>query len=131
MFFVVLAMFVLSVALFIFDITALVGADKAMRPEPAFGMPLVIFMIILFVAACFLSNSFFSLQSGQARVCVLFGKYVDTVNDEGLRWANPLYAKNLGLVEAGLDSEKPGACRHCLQERAWLCHLDASSDLER
>lgn len=104
MFFVVLAMFVLSVALFIFDITALVGADEAMRSEPAFGMPL---MIILFVAACFLSNGFFSLQSGQARVCVLFGKYIDTVNDEGLRWANPLYAKNLGLVEAGLDSEKP------------------------
>lgn len=104
MFFVILAMFVLSVALFIFDITALVGADEAMRPEPVFGMPL---MIILFVAACFLSNGFFSLQSGQARVCVLFGKYIDTVNDEGLRWANPLYAKNLGLVEAGLDSEKP------------------------
>jgi len=104
MFFVVLAMFVLSVALFVFDITALVGADEAMRPEPAFGMPL---MIILFVAACFLLNGFFLLQSGQARVCVLFGKYVDTVNDEGLRWANPLYAKNLGLVEAGLDSEKP------------------------
>lgn len=107
MFFVVLAMFVLSVALFIFDITALVGADEAMRPEPAFGMPLMIFMIILFVAACFLLNGFFLLQSGQARVCVLFGKYVGTVNDEGLRWANPLYAKNLGLVEAGLDSEKP------------------------
>lgn len=128
MFFIVLAMFVLSVALFIFDVTSLARADEAMRPEPAFGMPL---MIILFVAACFLLNGFFSLQSGQARVCVLFGKYVDTVNDEGLRWANPLYAKNLGLVEAGLDSEKPGACRHCLQERAWLCHLDASSDLER
>ncbi|RRF90591.1 MAG: SPFH domain-containing protein [Coriobacteriaceae bacterium] len=107
MFFVVLAMFVVSVALFIFDVTSLARADNLMLPEPAFSMPLLIFTIVVFAAACFLSNGFFSLQPGQARVCVLFGKYVGTVTDEGLRWANPLYAKNLGLAEAGLDSEKP------------------------
>jgi regulator of protease activity HflC (stomatin/prohibitin superfamily) len=30
-------------------------------------------------------------------VCVLFGKYVGTVRDEGLRWANPFYSRNLGM----------------------------------
>ena len=41
-------------------------------------------------------NGFFSLQPGQARVCILFGKYVGTVRDEGLFWANPFFSKSMG-----------------------------------
>ncbi|MCH3943617.1 MAG: SPFH domain-containing protein [Atopobiaceae bacterium] len=49
----------------------------------------------VFVLACFAANGFFTVQPGQARVCVLFGKYAGTVREEGLRWANPLYARNV------------------------------------
>ena len=41
-------------------------------------------------------NGFFSLQPGQARVCILFGKYVGTVRDEGFFWANPFFSKSMG-----------------------------------
>ena len=51
MFFVVLAMFVVSVALFIFDVTSLARADDLLLPEPAFSMPLLIFTIVVFAAA--------------------------------------------------------------------------------
>jgi regulator of protease activity HflC (stomatin/prohibitin superfamily) len=36
---------------------------------------------------------FFMVNPNEARVLQLFGKYVGTVKDEGLRWANPFYAK--------------------------------------
>ncbi|MGB0496420.1 MAG: SPFH domain-containing protein [Kangiellaceae bacterium] len=37
---------------------------------------------------------FFMVNPNEARVLQLFGKYVGTVKDEGLRWANPFYAKS-------------------------------------
>ena len=60
----------------------------------------LIFAILAFIATSFVRHGFFTLQPGQARVCVLFGKYVGTVRDEGLRWANPLYAKTLGITSS-------------------------------
>lgn len=51
---------------------------------------------VLFTAAIILSCGFFTLQPGQARICVLFGDYKGTVRDEGFRWANPFYSRNLG-----------------------------------
>jgi regulator of protease activity HflC (stomatin/prohibitin superfamily) len=36
---------------------------------------------------------FFTLEPNQAAVLTLFGRYVGTVRDTGLRWANPLYGK--------------------------------------
>lgn len=51
---------------------------------------------VLFTVAIILSCGFFTLQPGQARICVLFGDYKGTVRDEGFRWANPFYSRNLG-----------------------------------
>ena len=36
---------------------------------------------------------FFMVQPNQGKVLLLFGRYVGTVKDEGLRWANPLFQK--------------------------------------
>jgi len=36
---------------------------------------------------------FFMVNPNEARVLQLFGKYVGTVKEEGLRWANPFYTK--------------------------------------
>ncbi|KXB63962.1 SPFH domain-containing protein [Olsenella sp. DNF00959] len=55
---------------------------------------------VMLAVAIILSCGFFTLQPGQARICVLFGKYVGTVRDEGLRWANPFYSRNLGSSNA-------------------------------
>lgn len=37
----------------------------------------------------------FSLQPGQARICILFGNYKGTVKTDGLHFANPFFARSL------------------------------------
>jgi regulator of protease activity HflC (stomatin/prohibitin superfamily) len=41
------------------------------------------------LAALFLTFGFFTLQPNEARVLILFGKYVGTVKKDGFHWANP------------------------------------------
>lgn len=65
------------------------------------GLTMMLLSCLLFVATIIASCGFFTLQPGQARVCVLFGKYVGTVREEGLRWANPFYSRNLGPSSQG------------------------------
>lgn len=52
--------------------------------------------ILLTLAIVVLSIGFFTVQPGQARVCVLFGRYVGTVRSEGFHWANPFLSRSLG-----------------------------------
>ena len=47
------------------------------------------------VFACF---GFFTLEPNEARVLILFGAYKGTVRSSGFHWANPLYARNRGVV---------------------------------
>ncbi|GAB1406987.1 hypothetical protein MASR1M8_09060 [Thermomonas brevis] len=44
-------------------------------------------------AALFLMGGFYTVQPNQAAVISLFGKYVGTVKENGLRWNNPFYSK--------------------------------------
>jgi regulator of protease activity HflC (stomatin/prohibitin superfamily) len=97
MVFLVLFGYLLSMVLFIFSI-ALMADPWAVGQ----GVLMLIASMLLFIAAIIASCGFFTLQPGQARVCVLFGKYVGTVRDEGLRWANPFYSRSLGMTS---DSE--------------------------
>ena len=69
------------------------------------GLGMLLLSCVLLTATIIANCGFFTLQPGQARVCVLFGKYVGTVRDEGLRWANPFYTHNLGMTN---DSESTG-----------------------
>jgi regulator of protease activity HflC (stomatin/prohibitin superfamily) len=41
------------------------------------------------LASLFLTFGFFTLQPNEARVLILFGKYVGTVKKDGFHWANP------------------------------------------
>lgn len=62
------------------------------------GVLLIILYCVELTVAIIMSCGFFTLQPGQARVCVLFGNYKGTVRDEGFRWANPFYSRNLGMA---------------------------------
>ena len=48
---------------------------------------------ILILSDLFLLGGLFMVNPNEGRVLQLFGKYVGTARMEGLRWANPLYAK--------------------------------------
>jgi regulator of protease activity HflC (stomatin/prohibitin superfamily) len=54
-----------------------------------YGPYLMVGAGVMFLAAFLLSLGLFTVQPNEARVLVLFGKYVGTVREEGFRWANP------------------------------------------
>lgn len=91
MVFVVIAGYLVSTAMMLGGIIGLAATDGER------GLFRLLLSCLLFTATIIANCGFFTLQPGQARVCVLFGKYVGTVRDEGLRWANPFYSRNLGM----------------------------------
>jgi regulator of protease activity HflC (stomatin/prohibitin superfamily) len=54
-------------------------------------MPLLVAPLIIVLFVCLIG--FFINQPNQAKVMQLFGHYVGTTKDAGLRWANPFYTK--------------------------------------
>lgn len=96
-------LYVTSVVLMIGSIALLAEADERGLDVTA-GLCMMFASAVVLVVAIIITAGFFSLQPGQARVCVLFGSYKGTVRDEGLRWANPFYSKSLGEEIA----ENPG-----------------------
>src|SRR5690606_34597071 len=48
---------------------------------------------LLVALGVFLLAGLYKVEPNQAAVVSLFGKYVGTVKDNGLRWNNPFYAK--------------------------------------
>ncbi len=92
MVFVVVGGYLLSIGAMLGSIIMLAATDGAA------GLLLLLVSCLLLTATIICNCGFFTLQPGQARVCVLFGKYVGTVRDEGLRWANPFYTRNLGMT---------------------------------
>ena len=48
---------------------------------------------IAFAVVVFLMVGLFVVNPNEARVLQFFGRYVGTVRDQGLRWANPFYTK--------------------------------------
>ncbi len=58
------------------------------------GYPPGIFLTVLaFVVIIICYNGFFMVHPNQAKVLQLFGNYVGSVRETGLRWANPFYSK--------------------------------------
>jgi len=58
------------------------------------GTPiLIVGCIIALVVVVFLLFGLFVVNPNEAKVLQLFGTYVGTVKDPGLRWANPFYTK--------------------------------------
>lgn len=82
---------VADVALYIVACVGLVSETSSAVP----GL-LLTAAILVTLAVIVLAIGFFTVQPGQARVCVLFGRYVGTVRSEGFHWANPFYSRSLG-----------------------------------
>jgi len=57
------------------------------------SIPLVIVSVLVFVVLLVGLVGFFMVHPNQARVLTLFGTYVGSARETGLRWANPFYAK--------------------------------------
>ncbi len=88
----------LNIALYVLD--AVILALIFDWDEDVLSIPLAIVLVAAIIVSC----GFFSLQPGQARVCVLFGNYVGTVREPGFYWANPFYSRSLGNPDAGVSS---------------------------
>ncbi len=69
--------------------------------------PTVLLVIFGIVADIVGLVGFFVVNPNQARVLQLFGKYVGTVRDPGLRWANPFYTKKaISLRVRNFETER-------------------------
>lgn len=66
-------------------------AAKASSGSP--NLLLMLAGILMAALAVFALAGLYTVQPNQAAVLSLFGKYVGTVKDNGLRWNNPFYAK--------------------------------------
>lgn len=73
-------------ALFVLGVAA-----KASNGSP--NLLLMLAGILVAALAIFALAGLYTVQPNQAAVLSLFGKYVGTVKDNGLRWNNPFYAK--------------------------------------
>ena len=59
------------------------------------------------VVAMILLGGFYIVEPNQAAVLSLFGKYVGTVKDQGLRWSNPFFAaRKISLRTRNFESSK-------------------------
>ncbi|EKT4086415.1 MULTISPECIES: SPFH domain-containing protein [Stenotrophomonas maltophilia group] len=73
-------------ALFVLGVAA-----KASTGSP--NLLLMLAGILMAALAIFALAGLYTVQPNQAAVLSLFGKYMGTVKDNGLRWNNPFYAK--------------------------------------
>jgi regulator of protease activity HflC (stomatin/prohibitin superfamily) len=74
--------------LLIGDVIWMISAFK--DREVAVGIVALVIMLGLILALC----GFFMVAPNEGMVLQLFGKYVGTSRDPGLRWANPFYSKH-------------------------------------
>ncbi len=72
---------------------AIILAKVAATDGTGGGPLLLIAGIVLIIIGVFLSSGLYMVQPNQAAVLSLFGKYVGTVKDNGLRWNNPFFNK--------------------------------------
>jgi len=84
-------MLFLVVGLFLTPVALIVLAAKEVFPLPiAILIPLILGS---FVTAIIFSAGFFTLQPNEARVLILFGRYVGSLRESGFHWTNPFYSK--------------------------------------
>jgi regulator of protease activity HflC (stomatin/prohibitin superfamily) len=84
----------------------LVGAVCFLSSVEGGGFGLVL-GILIEAAAFFLLFGLYKVEPNQAAVLNLFGKYVGTVKDGGLRWNNPFYGKKkVSLRVRNFESSK-------------------------
>ena len=70
-----------------------VRTGRGRQGQHRFAQPAADAAALLGVLGVFILAGLYTVQPNQAAVLSLFGKYVGTVKDNGLRWNNPFYAK--------------------------------------
>jgi regulator of protease activity HflC (stomatin/prohibitin superfamily) len=80
-------------ALIGFLVLAGVALPRLIIAASAEAVPLAVFWVVLLILALLGLSGLFTVQPNDAKVLTLFGKYVGTVRDQGLWWANPFYVK--------------------------------------
>ena len=72
------------------------------------GMPgLIVVALVAAALGVIALGGFFMVEPNQAAVHSLFGKYVGTSKDQGLRWTNPFYAaRKISLRTRNFESSK-------------------------
>jgi regulator of protease activity HflC (stomatin/prohibitin superfamily) len=76
---------------------------KAVTAEYVLGIFLT---VLAFIVIVILYKGFFMVHPNQAKVLQLFGAYVGSVRETGLRWANPFYSKEaVSLRVRNFESE--------------------------
>ena len=84
-------------------IAVIYGFVQAARAESPTG---VIASIVLFIILMICFRGFFMVAPNQSKVLQLFGTYVGSVRETGLRWANPFYSKEtVSLRVRNFESE--------------------------
>lgn len=101
MLFVMAALLVILVAAVVITSINVASYPEASVPASA-GVALAT-SIVLLCLWCIPVAGFFTVQPGQARVCILFGTYKGTVRKSGFFWANPFYSRSLSSADAPLD----------------------------
>jgi len=80
----VLAVLLLITAGFIYALVRMIAAENVLG---------IIFSIVVLSLLIVLYFGFFIVNPNEAKVLQLFGKYVGTAREPGLRWANPFFTK--------------------------------------
>ncbi|QQP96283.1 SPFH domain-containing protein [Lysobacter enzymogenes] len=70
-----------------------IGAGYVFLSSAAGPSAITVIAVLVGLLAVFCLFGLYMVEPNQAAVLSLFGKYVGTVKDNGLRWNNPLYAK--------------------------------------
>jgi regulator of protease activity HflC (stomatin/prohibitin superfamily) len=97
---VLLGLLVLSVLAFLLFVAGVKGDDDPRVLPMLCG-------IVLGIVASFSWFGFYMVEPNQAAVLSLFGKYIGTVKDQGLRWNNPFFsAKKVSLRVRNFESGK-------------------------
>lgn len=82
-----------TLALMLGGVASLIAAAALLKSSTGGGVPLLLAGIALVTVGIVLSCGLYMIQPNQAAVLNLFGKYVGTVKDNGLRWNNPFFGK--------------------------------------
>jgi regulator of protease activity HflC (stomatin/prohibitin superfamily) len=93
----------LVVLWFIGAVAVLVSTAAALGPQgaglsPGIAAARFLGAFLMIGLGIFLCFGFFTLEPNEARVLILFGEYKGTARRSGFHWANPLYARNRGVV---------------------------------
>ena len=80
-------------ALFVLPVLFLGNGWMFFRAVQSQTISLIIFSVLVAIVLLVCCAGFFMVHPNQARVLTLFGTYVGSARDTGLRWANPFYAK--------------------------------------